>query len=357
MKKMTLITRLLIAAMLMMAFVFSGYQPAKAYAIPTFSILTVDKDNTVTVQSYNFPADQSFTVRMGPYGSLGIGGTEVNTFNSGPGGTFSATYSIPAILKGSDRIAIRMDGTNGYYSYNWFWNNPSGSSSSSATAVPVYYGIPTFSITSVVTDNSVTILTNNFPAGQDFKVLIGNYGTLGIGGIQMDTTSTGSGGSFSKTYTIPASLHGSQRLAIRLESTAGYYAYNWFWNNTGGSSATAVPTATPGGPTVTPVATSVPSSSYAGYPYFYIGSVVRNNSVTLTGYNFPPHTTFTVRMGGYGTLGVGGIVVGTTDSGSGGTITATYTIPAGLTGSDRIAIRMDGGIYYAFNWFWNFNAP
>ncbi len=33
-------------------------------------------------------------------------------------------------------------------------------------------------------------------------------------------------------YTIPASLHGLDRIAIRMDSPEGYYSYNWFWNNT-----------------------------------------------------------------------------------------------------------------------------
>jgi len=61
---------------------------------------------------------------MGKYGTLGIGGVVIGTTNSGTGGAFSATYSIPAELKGETRIAIRLDSTTGgFYSYNWFWNN------------------------------------------------------------------------------------------------------------------------------------------------------------------------------------------------------------------------------------------
>ena len=51
--------------------------------IPTFSITSVVEDETVTVQTYNFPASQTFAVRMGPFGTLGIGGTMVATVDSG----------------------------------------------------------------------------------------------------------------------------------------------------------------------------------------------------------------------------------------------------------------------------------
>jgi hypothetical protein len=95
-----------------------------------------------------------------------------------------------------------------------------------------YKGFPTFSITAVVKDSTVTILGKNFPANDKFTVTMGAYGTKGIGGIVVDTTDSGAGGAITKTYTIPDSLKGSHRIAIRLQSpTSGYFAYNWFFNN------------------------------------------------------------------------------------------------------------------------------
>ena len=44
------------------------------------------------------------------------------TTNSGVGGTFTATYPIPAQLAGTPQIAIRLQSASGYYSYNWFFN-------------------------------------------------------------------------------------------------------------------------------------------------------------------------------------------------------------------------------------------
>jgi hypothetical protein len=58
-------------------------------------------------------------------------------------------------------------------------------------------------------------------------------GTRGIGGIEVTTINSGSGGTFTGTYKIPADLAGQGRIAIRLEATSGgYYAFNWFYNNT-----------------------------------------------------------------------------------------------------------------------------
>jgi hypothetical protein len=335
--------------------------------IPTFSITDVVRDSTVTVQTYNFPAGYSFIVRMGPYGTLGLGGVQVGTYDSGTGASASATFTIPDYLKGSDRIAIRMDATSGgFYSYNWFWNNSTGMvptvTPGGPTVTPGYVGFPTFGITAVQRDVSVSVQTNNLPPNQDFAVYMGYYGTAGVGGIYVTTFNSGAGGSQAHTFNIPGALAGLDRIAIRMESPLGYYAYNWFWNNTTGVVPTATPsgpTATPGptntpGPTVTPAPTSTPG--YVGYPYFFIQSVVQNNSVTIKGYNFPANQDFTVQMGYYGGGGYG-FIVDTFNSGPGGTITRTFTIPANLYGLDRIAIRMDSNYgLYAFNWFWNATA-
>ncbi|MEN4099278.1 MAG: hypothetical protein ROW52_05100, partial [Anaerolineaceae bacterium] len=125
-----------------------------------------------------------------------------------------------------------------------------------------------------------------------------------------------------------------------------------FWNNT-----TAVTTVTPG-VTVTPVVTLTPVPTFVGIPTFKIQAVVRDSTVTILTNNFPPNQLFTVRMGPMGTRAIGGIVVATTDSGTGGSFTATYTIPAALASSSRIAIRMDSSLgFYAYNWFWNNTTP
>lgn len=371
------IQRLLgLAVILLLVMAVALHFPAtlvKAYTgFPTFSILGVVKDVSVTIQTNNLPPNQTFTVRMGPIGTKAIGGTVVGTTDSGAGGTLKLTYNIPASLKGSAQIAIRMDSPAGYFAYNWFDNvtfgtttgtvvptstpgaptptktptkTPGTGTPTKTPAVTSYSGIPTFNIVSVVPDTSVTIKTNNFPANKTFVVRMGAFGTKAIGGVEVGTTESGSGGAFEKTFNIPASLKGLARIAIRMDSTTGgYFAYNWFYN-----SSTAVTTTTPG-PTKIP--------GYSGYPTFSISAVVKDASVTIKAKNVPPNQTFTVRMGAYGTRAVGGTVVGTKDSGAGGEFEATFNIPAGMKGAEKIAIRMDSPAgYFAYNWFWNNTYP
>jgi len=199
--------------------------------IPTFSITSVVKDQSVTILTNNFPPNDTFDVLMGPFGTQGINGIRVGTINSAAGGSFSTTFNIPPALYGSYQIAIRLQSPmSGFYAYNWFYNNPNASPIPGPT--PIIYP-PSFTITSVIRDQSVAISTVNFPPNDMFDVYLGVYGSLAINGVKVTTVNSGSGGAFTTTFTIPPSLQGLDRIAIRMHSpVSGYYSYNWFWNNT-----------------------------------------------------------------------------------------------------------------------------
>src|SRR5262249_567912 len=96
--------------------------PGGKFVIPTFSIVSVVKDTSVTVKTANFPPSQDFVVSMGPLNAQGLGGVTVATTNSGAAGVFTATYGIPPSLAATPQISIRMQSAAGYYSFNWFWN-------------------------------------------------------------------------------------------------------------------------------------------------------------------------------------------------------------------------------------------
>jgi hypothetical protein len=200
--------------------------------IPTFSILSVIRDQSVTIETQNFPANDTFNVLMNVMGTQGKNGIKVAVISSGDGGSFQKTFTIPAQLKGLKQISIRLQSNTGsrYYSYNWFYNNTTGSSSGNASSQK----IPTFTISAVVRDQSVTIVTKNFPANDSFDVLMNVYGTQGKNGILVDTVKSGEGGSFTETFNIPEKLKGLAKISIRLQSNkgTGYYSYNWFYNNT-----------------------------------------------------------------------------------------------------------------------------
>ncbi len=218
------------------------------------------------------------------------------------------------------------------------------------SVVPGYYGYPYFFITAVVKDTSVTIAPYNFPPNDTFVVRMNYYGTYGLGGVIVDTVTTDASGTLSKTtFNIPAGLAGQFQIAIRMDSpTTGYYAYNWFYNNSTNVTPTPGPTPTPN-----------PLAGYSGYPYFYISAVVQGSTVTIKPHNFTPNDTYVVRMGYYGSYGIGGYVVDTVTTDASGTLSkTTFNIPVGLAGLSQIAIRLESPNtgYYAYNWFYNTTA-
>ncbi len=325
--------------------------------IPTIAILSVEKDQSVTIQCYNFPPRDSFQVLMGPYGSLGVGGYNAGTIDTGSGGSFRVTFVIPAAMQGAERIAIRLQSpASGYYAYNWFYNDvgasgPGGGSGMPAGFEPLPWGvIPTISIAAVEADKNVTILTANYPKHDTFDVYMGPYGSYGIGGIKVGTLDSGEGGSMEARFDIPAALAGSNRIAIRLQSPySGYYSYNWFYNST----YPPEPAPTP------PPPTGFEPLPWGVIPTISIAAVEADKNVTILTANYPKHDTFDVYMGPYGSYGIGGIKVGTLNSGEGGSMEAKYKIPAALAGSNRIAIRLQSPYsgYYSYNWFYNSTYP
>jgi hypothetical protein len=347
----------ILLALLICALIFGvGSVNSSSGAIPTFSIQSVVTDKTVTIVTQNFPAGQDFAVTMGAMGTLGIDGYLVGTTNSGAGGSFTTTYNIPAQLHGAYQIAIRLQSLHGYYSYNWFYNNSTGTNAPTGiSGTPGYSGIPTFNISSVKADESVTILTNNFPANQTFTVTMGAMGTLGINGKVVGTIESGSGGALTKTFDIPDTFKGAYQISIRAQTAHAnpYYAYNWFYNNTATTSTTTTTTTTTNG------TTTAATPGYTGIPTIHMCKVERDKSVMFRTTNFPANQTFTVRMGPMWTAGIGGTIVESFNSGSGGSFDKTVSIPANLAGSYRIAIRMDTAHaypYYAYNWFYNNTA-
>lgn len=319
---------------------------------PIISVTQVKKDTFASIQGSRFPTNESFDVLMGKFGTQGIGGVKVSTFTPKADGTIFETLDIPASLKSESRIAIRVESTTSdLFAHTWFLNQ-TGAVGGAGVTTP-YTGIPTITIMSVTSGETVTVRTNNFPANRTFNVLMGQIGTRGIGGTQVTTMSSGGGGSFVETFDIPAGLKANFQISIRLQTDDGiFYAYNWFYNNT-----TTSQTATQ--PITQPSTQPSTSTGYSGIPTFSITGVVRDDTVTIRTNNFPANYDFKVLMGKMGTQGIGGSHVTTISSGSGGAFTGNYAIPESLAGDNRIAIRLESttGGFYAFNWFYNNTYP
>lgn len=221
---------------------------------------------------------------------------------------------------------------------------------SSALSASTY---PTFVIKAVDRNDLVTIQTDNLRLNDTYVVTMGLMGTRGVNGIHVATFSTTDSGRVTKTFSIPSALKGNHQISIRLKSpTTGYYAYNWFYNSDANLSLIGTPEPAPDD--------TIPSTGYSGYPYFYISAVDEATSVSINEYNFPPNKTWNVRMNWYSTRGVAGAIVETvTTDASGALSDTTYAIPDFLENSYKIAIRLESttGGWYAYNWFYNNDAP
>jgi 5-hydroxyisourate hydrolase-like protein (transthyretin family) len=300
----------------------------------------------VTIKGHNFPPNDSFKVRMNWMGTKGVAGTVIETVTTNADGKLSnSTYAIPGFLESAYQVAIRLESSgSGYYAYNWFYNDTTGDDPGKGGIPSSYKGYPTFSISAVKEDKNVTIQTNNLPANDNFVVTMGAMGSKGVGGYWVDKFDSGTGDSQSHKFTIPAQLYGSYQIAIRIESpTTGYYAYNWFYNNTTNGTTPAQP-----------------APGYVGYPTMSISSVDKDDFVTIQGYNFPPNDSFQVSMNWMGSRGISGTVVETVTTDANGKLSdSKYNIPNALKGSYQIAIRLESPTsgYFAYNWFYNNDAP
>ncbi|MGI6251649.1 MAG: hypothetical protein ACOYKD_09900 [Anaerolineaceae bacterium] len=365
MKKNRLILVLMTVALLL-PMVFTATLVQAAVPIPLFFIKEVKQDVSVTVVTKDFPPGMDWIVKMGEYNTKGVDGIAVGKFNSGKGGSFEATFDIPAELKGRQIISIRMEGTGKYFSYNWFTNDPKGTwpaktatpaptgTAPSTTTTPAStattFKTPWVEAKSVEPGKTVTFVTANFPKDMDFVVLLGKIGTRGEKGIAVAELNSKEGGSFQATVDIPEALKNDQLIAIRLQSKVGkYYAYNWFDNTSPQSSTTPAPSAV-----ATPQNPPAPKTKY---PAIAVIAVEAGKSVTVRGENFPANVDFIVKMGKMWTRGIGGVESAKFNSGAGGSFEATYPIPAELANLERISIRMDGvGGWYTYNWFWNYTV-
>jgi hypothetical protein len=203
---------------------------------PYITITKVDRDNTVTFRATHLPPDDAFEVFIGKMGTRGVKGIDVDSFDTGDGGSLTMTVDIPSEFHGDRRIAIRIQSAteSGYFAYNWFYNNTTGSGGTGGTGGGNdYNGYPTIRISKVVRNSSVTIRLINLPEDDEFLVRMGRFGSRGVRGYNVDSFDTGDGGNQTLTFDIPSELKGLARIAIRIESKtgSGYFAYNWFYNN------------------------------------------------------------------------------------------------------------------------------
>ena len=375
---------LVVAVLLVMSLIGALLVSGAAVPIPQTRVQSVT-DNTVTGIGWDFPAGATFNIRMAAFGTRGAGGEIVGTATADADGDLTFTVEIPAALRGHSRIAIRLDGFQNYYSFAWFNFAPRQESAAepqgneaesegqaeSATPLNIYTGFPTIGIASVQSVEQVGVLNinvRNLPPNQMFTVRINSMFTQGIGGVEAATFATGEGGDVTVQVPIPDQFRSASQAAVRIESSAGYYAYNWFHMGaayiapvggsgvaTGGSSEQGGQTESSGPAVGTPNVGGAVVAPPAVYPTLAPIAVSPGKEVTMSVFNLPKNMEFTVVMGEYGTQGLRGFRATTFNSGDGGDQVMTFRIPAEMSGVGRIAVRIQGieNPFFAYAWFWN----
>ena len=262
-----LVTRVLMAVMILGIVAMALPQPVSA-AYPTFSIVSVKADDTVTVRTNDFPKNILFTVRMDVLGNRAENGVIAGSTNSGIGGNFDVTYKIPASLKGQKWIAIRFESEEGYYSYNWFFNN---TSVTTPKPIPVTGTKPFLTFTGVKANETVMVEGRNLPANTILTVRVGPYYTFFSDYVTTPSVKTDANGSVSFSIKLPSVVKNVERITVRLDG-GGHYAYNAFINVDGG---TTIPVTSTGSCQVVSVA---PSASLSTNAEFDAAWTIKNTS-------------------------------------------------------------------------------
>lgn len=186
---------------------------------------------------------------------------------------------------------------------------------------------------SVEEDESVTLRGKSLWANARYTVSLSRYDNKVFSSVVVGSAYTDKNGAFTATYAIPKELVDVARIEVRLDNGRGDAATNWFIN-----------------------ATADDYTGGEGSPAFSFSlvSVEEDEWVKIKTSNLPANVTFNALMGKAGSKGVDGISVGSLRSDDGGSVRATFEIPADLQGRSKIDLRLENkalGIYYYMTLF------
>lgn len=207
---------------LVLALLLAVSVPASASPLSDTTIISVVKNESVTIRLENFPANDFYNVYMGFRGTLGINGYLVSRLATNDGGTFYAKFLIPDGLKNEDMISIRFESQEGSPAWwNFFYNTtatsnpatvPSGDQPTYNNLVP---GFPTFTITEVKKGQYVKLTTKYFQPNERWAVMVDD-GAKEIydNWVEMAGIESAEGGSLNVTFSIPSHLQYVEKIAI-----------------------------------------------------------------------------------------------------------------------------------------------
>jgi hypothetical protein len=100
-----------------------AHAASQASTTPTIEILRVVRNQSVSIEAYNFPANDALRATMGPSGGQGVDDVVVGTIPTNRSGFAAATLNIPQSLMNTERLVIRLQSpTTGFFAFNTFAN-------------------------------------------------------------------------------------------------------------------------------------------------------------------------------------------------------------------------------------------
>lgn len=209
--------------------------------------------------------------------------------------------SNPSLIFPNTKLCIFLTG----YTPGSTSNTPSSSSNASVYA------------SSVKEDQSVTLQGKNLSTNSRYTVYLGKYNADPSKKILVGSAETDKSGYFKKAFDIPKQLYDVVKIRVSVISATGVSTTNWFINatsnsNTGGTSS--------------------------GKLAIDVKSVKRNQWVKISTTNLPANVTFKVFMNRAGASWNKAVQVGTLRDSKGGSIVASFDIPASLKDKNQLEI-------------------
>jgi hypothetical protein len=189
--------------------------------------------------------------------------------------------------------------------------------SGSSGGIPIAGSSATVYASSVKEDQSVTLQAKNLLANSRYSVYLGKYNAASASNILVGTVTTDKTGTFKKSFDIPKKLFDVMKVGVSITSPTGKTTSNWFINATSNSNTGGI------------------NSQKLGIG---VQSIRRNQWVKLATTNLPANVTFKVYMNKAGASEKKAVQVGTLKDSKGGSIVATFEIPASLKDRSQLEI-------------------
>lgn len=226
-------SRLMMAAFMLVGLMAALPKPVSA-AFPVFDIITIKANESVTIRTHNFPAHKDFTVRMDKAGNLAIDGIAVAEINSGSGGEFDLTIKIPAELKDTKTIAIRLESDEGYFAYNWFSNRTTAPMPGTIPATGETTGKPYINVLAVKSNETATFEVVNMAAYTTLTVRVGPFHSFYRDYATAPSVRTDANGYVKFSVALPDVVDDVEMVTVRVDG-GGHYAFNAFKNADSGT--------------------------------------------------------------------------------------------------------------------------